>query len=458
MEVITCNHNKIRINSYIIKSNNKSIIIDPNNYEEIINAVGNSNPEYILLTHEHFDHIMAVDKLRTTYNIKVIAQKYTNENMQNSSKNLSKFSNIILDFMNIKNLEEIKEFSINKADILFNEEYEFLWENIKISMFHTPGHSKGSSCILIKDYLFSGDSLFECCETDTKGFGCSKKDYISKTLPFFESLSPKTQVFAGHYESFILDNKIKAKEKAIEIFKNRPKLTNCYVNYNAFIKLLETSIFFVREDSIFILKEKNNGLFYKLYFFINKIEDLDNLDSFLSKFKQEIIIEYVSKKEIKTNIFNNFSFFHYKTYSRYLNTNKKRVSFSDSVINARKEDIQKIKKLIDELFDPLSDHIPTINELEKFIHKKELYIIKIDDNIAGVSIFQKEGISYQYRLLCVNQEYRSQAIAKKLSLHSPPNVKNFTAWIDDKNIASININENLGFSKDGLKNYIFIKK
>lgn len=454
MEIITCNNNEIEINSYIIKENEHAIVIDPNNFEEIEKVLNNCKLDYILLTHEHFDHIMAVDKLRKKYNAKVIAQKYTSVNIQKSSKNLSKFSNIILDFMNKKTITPIEEFSIKAVDIIYDNSYKLLWQNLELNFFYTPGHSKGSSCILVQNYVFSGDSLFECCETDTRGIGCSKKDYQNITIPFFKTLNPRTKVFSGHYEAFILENKIEGKEKAIEIFKNRPKISNCYVDYNDFILLIETSTFFVRDNSIFILREEKDANFFKFYFFVNNYEELNHLDSFFSKFTKEIIIEYVSKNNINNNTFNNISFKHYKRYSRYINTNKKQL-FYDNVINAKVEDISKIKELVNEVFDPLSDHIPTIEEIKEFIKRDELYIIKINNEIAGASIFQKEGVSYQFRLLCVNKNFRNRSIAKMLSLNSPINVKIFTAWIDDKNIASININQKIGFRKDGLKNDIF---
>ncbi|MFY4754481.1 MBL fold metallo-hydrolase, partial [Aliarcobacter butzleri] len=78
------------INSYILKVDNRVVVIVPNDYEEIVHTIGECSLDYILLTHVHFDHIMAVDKLRDTYKAKVIAQKFACEHIQFASKNLSK--------------------------------------------------------------------------------------------------------------------------------------------------------------------------------------------------------------------------------------------------------------------------------------------------------------------------------------------------------------------------------
>lgn len=213
MEIITCNNNEIKINSYVIKQNNHALVIDPNNFEEIENTLENCKLDYILLTHEHFDHIMAVDKLRDTYNCKVIAHSKTSENIQSTSKNLSRFSSIILDFMKIIPKRSIKEFTIKKADIIFEKGYTFTWQNLEFILIHTPGHSSGSSCILVNDILFSGDSLFESYDSDIKGPGTSRKDYFNITIPFFKSLKSSTKVYPGHYNQFVLGNKSISKKR-----------------------------------------------------------------------------------------------------------------------------------------------------------------------------------------------------------------------------------------------------
>ena len=68
------------------------VIIDPaaefERIEERILKLG-AKPVAILLTHGHFDHIMAVDKLRNRYNIKVYANTLERELLGDVSLNLS---------------------------------------------------------------------------------------------------------------------------------------------------------------------------------------------------------------------------------------------------------------------------------------------------------------------------------------------------------------------------------
>ncbi|MEM5558204.1 MBL fold metallo-hydrolase [Aliarcobacter cryaerophilus] len=453
MELIVCNKNEIGINSYVLKVNNKAVVVDPNDYDEIITAIGECSLDYIFITHEHFDHIMAVDRLREKYKAKVIAQKFASEHIQFSSKNLSKFSNIILDFMNKTISSPIKEFVIRAAEITYLERYNLVWEGYNFLFIHTPGHTKGSSCIIVDNYLFSGDSLFECCDTDTKGVGTSRKDYNTITIPFFESIKSDITVYAGHYPNFILEDKLKARQKAIQIFKNRPKYTNLFVSYDDFNNILDNCNFFVRNNNIFIVKKYNN--FYKFYYLINNYKNLNKLNDFFSLYKKPIILEIISNSKINEDIYTKIGFKPYKIYSRY-RTDKKNKIF-DTVKIANLEDIDEISKLINETFDHLSDYIPSIYELEELVLKKEVFIVKVDNKLAGVSIYEKKHKNYYFRLSCVHPNHRPGLIGYMLASTQPESGKNYSTWIDDNNLEAIKLNTFLGYKLDGLKNYIFIK-
>lgn len=126
-------------NCYIIFDDKDSIIIDPgDDFDLIDNAIAQNKlvPRAILLTHGHFDHVGAVKSLKEKYNIKVYMNS---DDLELLSFMRTKDFDIDVD---IKNLEEI------------------FVGNIKIKCIKTPGHSKGSVCYIIDDFLFSGDTLF----------------------------------------------------------------------------------------------------------------------------------------------------------------------------------------------------------------------------------------------------------------------------------------------------------
>ena len=60
-------------NCYILTAESHALIIDPNCYQEIHSYLANHQlvPEYIILTHEHCDHIAALNDMRKNYDLKV---------------------------------------------------------------------------------------------------------------------------------------------------------------------------------------------------------------------------------------------------------------------------------------------------------------------------------------------------------------------------------------------------
>ena len=72
-----------------------------------------------------------------------------------------------------------------------------------VTVYHTPGHSPGSVCLLTGNFLFSGDTLFagSCGRTDLEG---GSWDAMRKSLCFLSSLDETLRVLPGHGESSTL--------------------------------------------------------------------------------------------------------------------------------------------------------------------------------------------------------------------------------------------------------------
>ena len=189
---------------YVLENNGHIILIDPHitPIEDIKGTV-----DFIILTHEHYDHIRGVNYWKEKTNAKVICSEACNNGLQNPLRNFSIF---FKDFCELQTMVTVDrkaencEYSCN-GDITFKNKYEFEWQDNNLQLFETPGHSKGSICVIVNDaVLFSGDSLFKDYPTISKFPGGSKKQWCEKSLPLLKSLSGRLQVFPGHLESFYL--------------------------------------------------------------------------------------------------------------------------------------------------------------------------------------------------------------------------------------------------------------
>jgi len=195
-------------NSYIIyNDNNEAIIIDVCSFEKIDGFIKHKNLciDYVILTHEHYDHIIGLNKLRENYIFKVLTSEKCSIGIQSDKINLSKYFDFILSMKNKNQFIKTIPYTCSRADIVFVCNYEFAWKGINIYISETPGHSKGSVSIIVDNkYIFSGDTMFKESETATGLPGGSKREYIEITLAFYKTLDRNMIVYPGHGGVFTL--------------------------------------------------------------------------------------------------------------------------------------------------------------------------------------------------------------------------------------------------------------
>lgn len=193
---------------YILIENKKALIIDPCVSDEALQLLNENDVAEILvlLTHEHYDHISGINWLRERVpSVNVLCSLACAEALPKPSKNLSNFWEILFIGKDNETQEYVRNMNIQPysctADDTFETEHALSWEGHSLFLKETPGHSKGSICILLDEtILFSGDSLVTGHPTITRLPGGSKKDYSGITLPWLQSLDPSIMVYPGHGE------------------------------------------------------------------------------------------------------------------------------------------------------------------------------------------------------------------------------------------------------------------
>ena len=155
--------------TYILEDEDtgESIILDPSwNLDEIQKIITRYDlkVKYIVNTHHHFDHTLGNEAMAKETEAKIL---------QHESSTL-------------------------KHDIALVDEQKIKFGNSKLTVFHTPGHSKDSICLVGDGKIFTGDTLFvgNCGRVDLPG-GSAQELYHS-LFDILYKMDESLVLYSGH--------------------------------------------------------------------------------------------------------------------------------------------------------------------------------------------------------------------------------------------------------------------
>jgi hydroxyacylglutathione hydrolase len=177
IEIVRLELGPWKTNAYIIICLNtgNSVLIDaPAEINTIIRNLQGTESKYILLTHNHMDHIGALAELISGLKVPLAAHVLDAAGLTSPPELLLQDGDII---------------SIGK---------------VRIEVLHTPGHTLGSLSFKIDNYLISGDTIFPGGPGRTQSpayFRQIVKSIAEKIMV----LPDDTMIFPGHGEATILE-------------------------------------------------------------------------------------------------------------------------------------------------------------------------------------------------------------------------------------------------------------
>ena len=181
-------------NAYIVicQKTRDSVLIDtPAEANKIIDRLKGTNPRYILLTHNHMDHLGALAELHSRLKVPLAAHA-----------------------LDAGNLPATPEMLLSDGDTIS-------FGNLKFEVLHTPGHTPGSLCFRVGRYLISGDTIFAAGPGKTWSPAALKQIIESITEKIFV-LPDNTQIYPGHGDSTI----VKAAKEEFAAFSASPHNPN----------------------------------------------------------------------------------------------------------------------------------------------------------------------------------------------------------------------------------------
>jgi hydroxyacylglutathione hydrolase len=199
------------VNTYWVIENEHIILIDP--VAPLENGKCSHTVYYFdfaILTHEHYDHISSVNELKTEYGFPVFCGESAKNGLMDPTVNMSRYVEFLKQYIPFGTGEADSCYYSCQADRFLKSGEIVEWQGHELQFIETPGHSKGSICVLLDDrYLFSGDTIFKEYPTATRMPGGSTKAFRTITEPWLDSLPQDIVVYPGHTEPFRLSERYK---------------------------------------------------------------------------------------------------------------------------------------------------------------------------------------------------------------------------------------------------------
>ncbi len=185
-------------NCYVVYDDvsKRCIVIDPGsekseNEIEFINRHG-LRLDYILLTHEHTDHNWGVNALCEAFGgARIVCSEICQKNVRKTNNSYFLFYYNDQDY----------HYEMRKPDIVILNSLDTLeWNGHTLTFHFSPGHSKGSMCIEMDHYLFSGDTIMPFKPFFSKRYG-NKDEWKQSIETLRDRFAPETIIQPGHGES-----------------------------------------------------------------------------------------------------------------------------------------------------------------------------------------------------------------------------------------------------------------
>lgn len=249
--------------------------------------------------------------------------------------------------------------------------------------------------------------------------------------------------------------------------ENGEIVTNFYPNESEMIEWIENKTFFFSK-----LNDKSSCFVHKteiasfLFFYIKDITDLSEALVTAKKNipNETLAFDWICRSEAEGDLLYKqceFGQFNLHTSLQRMSQVLKENPFEDSVEIefAKKEDVDDLRKMFCSAFNPISERIPSSEQLTNYIDSNSILVKRVQNEIAGFAVIDIQKKTMYLKHLLTNPKFRRQGIAdsllKKAFFLSKGCIR-YILWVIKENQPAINLYKKFGYEFEALSNYTFV--
>jgi len=190
LQIETFSVGQLKTNCYLVFDfkTKEALLIDPGEAPEFLAqriVEENLQLKYLVATHGHFDHVLAIGVLKAIFKVPFLMNK-------KDQKLLNKMNDSASYWLGVEN-----RYPIAGVDQDLKEGQILKLGEKSLKVIETPGHTPGGICLFGQKVLFSGDTLF-LSGIGRTDYSYSNKDQMKKSLQKLIKLPATTTVYPGH--------------------------------------------------------------------------------------------------------------------------------------------------------------------------------------------------------------------------------------------------------------------
>lgn len=273
-------------------------------------------------------------------------------------------------------------------------------------------------------------------------------------------LRTNENVFTGIDMNILIDSK-KIQSLYFDSLKERYQFNNCYFYQDKLERWLENNKVVCYSLNCGLILLVREAKYTKIYFMLNDFKELKDLVSIMDRNLDNLVIEIVVKG--KAGVYNLNSIFSCRKilqYTRLRSSGKIVECDINKSLYCTQNDFQELRRIMDYTFCSIGDHIPSDEELQKFIESKNIIGIWDSNVLAGFIIFEDTKNTSYIRMICVDNAFQGRGLGDVLmslyfSVHK--GFKSFTLWCRVDNDAAMYLyTHKWNYKEENLYNYIYV--